>query len=436
MAPLTQNQADKASYGALLAEAATATATAHEASSRPFHDPQVAADVVIDYERFLAIGGRHLKLLLAPPDTRASGLRRAHRDFAHWLATLAMERRGDNPWAEAGDSLGLAHDVLATHVSTNGQLLSPDADSLTERGVQAAAFARVAGLLETSLSRAQELLTNARSVQPPREPALSRNRSARLRQHVTSAQLSLRSAPLLPVIDGGTLVALDELGPTISRIGHGDPSTSGLSALRALRQLSYSQGHGDESANTHTLTDLCKLAVLTCHAAQGHLPLAHTPLDRVHRANALDMLAVAESAWSDLGRRLFPHVQGLTKAPHLYREAIVAIAEDATAQPAVTTAVLAALPRLATDAGRTVSTLYSRGELVSCDHRPGQLGRRWQPVEAKHAQRLIDGFGRAANASRAANDAWHRSADLAPAPRRRSDMPVAPARRLSLGVTS
>ena len=433
MDPHTPRQADRTAYGVILAEAAVAAAHAHDVAAAPFEDAQLAADAVTDLERFLAIGGRHLMLLAAPAYHGRPGLRESHRDLAKRLGNLTMERRGGNAWAAAGDALGLANDVLSTHISPVGLLRSTEAETLLAPGVQAGAFARVLGIVSGPLTSANDMLIKARSVQPAGDAPLSRGQAAHLRQQTKAARNLLAAAPPIPLDPATTLDELDRLGPTVTKVGDG--GVAGLDALRALRQLSFRQSEGIERANAHTLADLCELGAAACRAARTRSALAHTPLERVQRANVLDRLNAAEATWATLRRQLVPRVQGLSKAPGLYRSAVMTARRESAQHPAVLDAVLATLPRLASDASRIVIDLHLCGDLVTAQRQLGRLSQTWRPVSQAHANALATGFLHAGHATRTAYDGWR---DVARGVATGSTAYVAPtaSRHLDLGATS
>ena len=134
--PPTQNQTDKphteATYGGLLTLAADDAARARCSAIGPFEDADLAAKTVGDFERFLAVVGHHLELLLAPAAV-AHPRPMAHQQLANALSALRSERHGDNAWTSAGDHLGITHDLLATHVGPTGEFRTSEAVLLATR---------------------------------------------------------------------------------------------------------------------------------------------------------------------------------------------------------------------------------------------------------------------------------------------------------------
>jgi hypothetical protein len=395
-------------YGALLRDATDLVAEARRLAIGPFDDAQRAADAVVDLERCLAIGGHHLRLLLAPAAATPSPLSGTHREFVRRLAELRMERRGGNAWASAGDGLGVAHDVLATHVGPRGELRTPEARTVVNPAVQVAATTRVIGLLAEPLAVTRDLLTAARQAQPRQAPPLTRSMSAHLRQAIAAIQRTLEKAPPLGLPPPGDLGELDGLTPALTKLAadsRPDQLSSRITALRVLRQVSYRQSQGLEPANAHTLQELCTLGAATCRAAEGLLPLASTPLGRVRRAAAADELRRAAALWGELGADLYPRIQELAKAPAIYRDAVRLVTQGAEGDHSSTLAVLAALPGLAAQAAATVRTLQDRRELVIRRQEAGQLSPRWHSLDAAASEDLARAFAAAGRATRLAVDA-------------------------------
>lgn len=425
------------SYGVLFHDTHAAVTVARHREIGPFDDPHRAVGVVVDYERYLAIAGRHLRLLSSTA-TRGSALKsRQHRELVDRLAALSMERHGGNAWTRAGDRLGLAHDVLATHVGARGELRTPEAGVLDRPEVQVAATMRTLALVREPLLLARDLLQAARTAQPRRDAPLTHALSAHLHQTTTVIARSLTRTSLHDIPVGDVLGPLDRLTPATTLVGAGsDPDVlfSRISALRTLRQLCYRQSLGAETANAHTLQELCRLAASTCRAAEALLPMASTPLGRVQRAATVDKLRHAAGLWTELDRGLVPRVMGLSRAPAIYRDAIRIATTDVDRAPAVAKATLAALPGLAAQAADIVDRLQERHELVIARPRaPGALGGRWEQLDPIGGRVLATGFITAGAATREAADAFvSASASARVAERTQADVP---ARRRERGVS-
>jgi len=393
-------------YGALFDDAVAALTHARAHAVGPFDTATSAADSVADYERFLAVTGRHLQLLLAPTPADSTRYGAVTRHLARNLAALRLDRRGGNGWARAGDALGLAHDLLATHVGPRGELRSPEAVVLTSPELQQAAADRVVRLVREPLNDARPLLRRARAAQPVTDAPLGPVDAKRVR---TAASRAVRvlARPASVMGDDGLLERLDRLPPVQTKL---DDDTSArvlqsISTLHLLRQLSLRQSQGEETANAHSLQELCRLAVATCRTAEGTLPYAATPLGRVERAATIDHLRRAGALWGELGGRLYPRIQGLSKAPGIYHVAVSMVAEEATTNGVATRAVLSSLPRLASQSATTVTYLHHRGELVSRSRALGELTPRWRTLTPAEACDLAQGFLAAGRATYRASDA-------------------------------
>ena len=93
-------------------------------------------------------------------------------------------------------------------------------------------------------------------------------------------------------------------------------------------------------------------------------------------------------------------IQGTTKAPQAYEEAVGRLLDEATSlSPAVHLAIAAALPRLGRDAGRTIRRLHAINALVSPQRDGCALRVHWRPITPAHAAELVDRFETAAAAT-------------------------------------
>ena len=123
---------------------------------------------------------------------------------------------------------------------------------------------------------------------------------------------------------------------------------------------------------------------------------------------AVDHLRRASSLWREIGGRLYPRVQGLTKAPRVYHDAVRAVVNETQDNRTTTRVVLACLPGLAAQAAATVATLRERNELVSCQQPYQPPAPRWLPLDQPAGQRLTDGLLAAGRATLTANTALRR----------------------------
>jgi hypothetical protein len=420
-----QSPAAGVTYGSLFQDAQAAVARAREHAVGPFQTAPAAADTVSDYERFLAVTGRHLLLLLAPTPTTSTRDGALPRRVAGDLSALRLDRRGSNAWARAGDTLGLAHDLLATHLGPRGEPRSPEAIILASAELQRAAVDRVLRLVRGPLADASPLIRRARAAQPVTNPALDPDDANRVRTAASKAVKLL--APLTAVVtDDRLLERLDRLPPVHSKLDDTTPPSvlQSISTLHLLRQLTLRQSEGEAVANAHSLQELCRLGVATCRAAESILPYAATPLARVDRAASIDHVRRAGALWQELGGRLCPRIQGLSRAPGIYHVAIATLTEEATTSAVTTRAVLACLPRLAAQSATTVTNLHRRSELVARHRAMGDLTPRWRPLTPGEAGDLAEGFTAAGRATHRASNAIRRTFE--PSPRRMTAPVVMP----------
>lgn len=415
--PVAQGPHTQPTYGGLLALATAAASTAQLTAVGAFDDAQDAAAAVGDYERYLAVAGHHLTALLSPKPTAQPRPAARPPHLAETLVALNSERHGGNAWTRAGDLLGVAHDLLATHVGLLGEFRTSEAVVLGDAEVQTAAVARASQLVVAPLTVGHDLVERARRIQPRTDPPLPHGTAVHVRHTVERLGRLVTATPATAVSDPSLLAELDDLVPIQSRVGVGTPrpdSDDALSALRTLRQLLYRQGNGLEPANAHSLQGLCGLAVTTCTAAATTLPYVATPLGRVNRAAAVDHLRAAAVRWGELGSHFYPHIQGLTKAPAIYRDVVLRLSGQARYGGEVNQAILSSLPRLATPAADTVRTLGDRGELVTPTRAPAQITVGWRPLTPKRSHELFQAFLDAGSATRNAHDACRRTSGHRP----------------------
>jgi hypothetical protein len=175
--------------------------------------------------------------------------------------------------------------------------------------------------------------------------------------------------------------------------------------------LSHRQSTGDVHTNAHSLHDLCHLAVATLTTAERLIPPAATPLRRVDRAATLDHLRSAAIQWQQIDQQLHPRVQAVVRAPRVYLDAIAVLTGDCPTSPILTRTVLATLPRLAIDAATTLRGHARTNGLVVARRDPGQLVRRWRPIEPSHADSIASALESAGRASRTASTSLTRHLD-------------------------
>jgi hypothetical protein len=383
--------------------------------SGPFTTAGQALSAAVNYERFLAVAGNHLRLLVTPGYTDIAGQRNAPsplHELVHRLTSLDLARGEDDVWARAATRLAAAHDLLSTHVGPVGELRTPEVKILEHHTVRHAAAGRILDLISGPVERSSSLLSHAYDAnrREPDATGVTRARAAHLRQAVnavhhlvTDLRSELTDSPNIQALD-----ELDTLRPALSRIAE-RPATrfdTSLDALRTLRLLSYRQLFGEESASPGCLHDLARLAQVTSRTAKGWLPEPTTPLARVQHAVAHDELDDARTAWGSAAAALGQHVRGLSKAPRVYADAVRTTIAAVPHTPSLGHAVMAALPRLGQDAGVTVMRLAETGGLVVATKEPGRFQASWRLLEPRAARDIADLFASAGEASHRAHTTY------------------------------
>lgn len=413
--PSPLGTSDAPTYGGLIGSTAAMVDEACVHGSGPFPDARHATSAAINYERFLAVAGRHLRLLATPGQAQLDGhldaLPPLHQ-LVQRMARLDLDRADDDAWSRAASSLAAAHDLLSTHVGPAGERHTADANILDDRQVRDAAAGRLLELITTPIERCATLLSHAYDVkhQTP-GPAVTRARSAHLRQTVDAAQrLTTRAkAGLQRPMDDDRLTSLDELTPALTRTTDRPPEASfdtARGALRVLRMLSHRQSLGEENASPACLHDLARLAITTSRAAEGWMPEPTTPLARVRNAVALDELHDAGRAWQGAADALGQHVRGLTKAPRLYADAVGTAIDQAPHSTSLGLAVLSALPRLGSDASSTITHLAESNSLAVATKEVGRFQANWRMLTPTDAETLAQRFEAAGRASQRAHTTY------------------------------
>jgi hypothetical protein len=399
----------QATYGSLLTAATENAALASTADSGPFLTPEQALDTMADYERFLSSAGRHLILLLdcrsGPHDPSQAMIRQIATD----LAGLRDSRRGTSAWANAADQLRCAHDLLAGHVGSRGESRSPDAHLLAKPRAMEAAVVRILDLSATPIDCFEKLRTESRIVQVSTDPPPNAGAMEPLGQVVGRVRHLMAGVPR--PTETAPLRAIDALTPARTQFGaESEPADlgTGLQAFQLLRQLAFGQANGRVPANAHTVQELCALGAVTCRAAEDLLPEPSTDLRRLDHAMAIDHLRRASTLWRAAGGRLYPRVQGLTRAPHVYHDAVHAVLDETQENRTATRTVLACLPGLAAQAATTINTLRARNELVTCQQPARSSSPSWLPIDPATGQRLTDSLIAAGRATLTANTALRR----------------------------
>jgi hypothetical protein len=399
-------------YGELIAGARALAEHACSDGCGPFLSASHGLSAAINYERFLAVAGRHLRLLTTPAHPDFGGQQSAVSDLhelVRRMATLELAHGDDDVWGRAATQLAAAHDLLSTHVGPVGELRTPEAVVLDDPVVRGVAAHRLLDLVASPLERCGSLLSHAYGARRGGSGGgVSRSRSTHLRQSVDAVRslvVTLNTGRSQPT-DRHLLAEVDALAPALPRIAERPTSTrfeTSLDVLRVLRLLSYRQSLGHEQSSPGCLHDLTRLAVVTSRAAEAWLPAPATPLARVQHAVACDELHAASAAWEAAATALGQHIRGLTKAPRLYSDAVRTTTSQVPHNPTLGAAVLAALPRLGEDAGGTFRRLAETGSLVLATKEVGRFQASWRmlaPDEARHIAGLLGSAGQSSNRAR------------------------------------
>jgi len=429
-------------YGQLLATTRQDLARAAAASRDGFPDLVTAALELAGYEQFLRVTGQHLQLLggLTPPSTHL-------RELAKRLAGLTdVPAPATGAWRDVAASLAVAHDLVATHLSPDGRALTPQAADLTARRADATGVTDVLALLFDAITSGDQLLRRVADsqrddVDAELVPSAQLNRLRHLRDAVDlygkAALWDITSQAGPPNSD---LATLEAAAPRLTAATRSRNFESTLAALAALRQISFHQGTGRASASVPSLADLCRLGTTLTHNTTSLLPEPQTPLEKLQHAHARDKLTTAHEAWRVAGSGLTTSIRGLTRAPAAYGRAITRLLADLdksdTAQPdpPARTAILAALPRMASEASTAIAALTAGGALVTAERPAAALKVSWRHLTPDEGQALADRFLDAATATADADVVVHQLVSSRRPDARRPDAPL-PAQRRDLRQT-
>jgi hypothetical protein len=246
-------------YGATIEAAVEAAARGSVIADSGFRDDQDAVGAAVAFERLRRVVARHVRLLVGPGWASERGGRDwAAQAFAGALESAASPvgsgsaRRpvgshlAEQAWREAADALGLAHDMLASHLDPDQAPITPDGELMLQPDPAWQAVARLADLALT-LDRQGD--------------CLARRLAGGVRSHALSAQAALHLTRLgaSHVRDAAGKVvdlartqrgwpALDEVGlaPIQSSAAlPDDPFGQAVALVDALRRFAYDRArHG------------------------------------------------------------------------------------------------------------------------------------------------------------------------------------------------
>jgi hypothetical protein len=403
-APLSHNLGNVGPprYGELMDRATVAVEHAMSLGDLDFPDVHTAHHEVLGYQHFLRVSGRHLALLagFATPSKHL-------RELSARLAALPAERPAEQPdlgrWNKAAVAVGIAHDLLASHVAPRNVGLTPDATDLLAHQTAGAGVSAMLTLLLEGGSRSWDLFHRAVHAQAQERDTelISRSQLVRLRHANRAIELfgkatlwDLGSSPR----GADALANLDHLEPATPRVSAATRShqfETSLAALQALRQISFRQGRGEDHTSATSLNDLARLAAQVTDPAASWLPEPTTALQRVQHAASRDHLAHAHTTWTQAATGLTTTIRGLARAPSPYGRAISRLLADTDTEahdPSLNSATLSALPRMASEASAAIIRLTATGGLVTAERGPAALKVSWRPLTAAEGDDLAHRF--------------------------------------------
>lgn len=366
--------------------------------------PDSAHAELLGHQRFLRVCGIHLGLLAQfhPAPTPAL------RQLAEELTAGAPPEARFGGWLTAAQSLGAAHDLLATHLDRAGLPCTVEAEETVTPVAVLAATHSITGLILDALPAGPDLAraaanthgSNRSDLAPVAELPRLRSRTVSLRTLAEAVQTD--AGRPMPDNSAGPLSAL-EPAPLLSTSQPSPRSIpSELGALRTLRQLTFTQGQGHVAASPTSLRDLALMGSTFTQPELSWLPSPSTALQRLARAHARDNLETAHAAWSRAAGDLTETILGITRAPRLYGDAIDLVRTSDQLSPGVRLAFLSALPRLGVDAAHAVDRLHAQNALVAKKREGTHLQMTWRPISAAEARDLADRFRNAATSSEVA----------------------------------
>lgn len=211
-------------YGATLEAAIEAAARGGVLGQVGFDRNEDAVGAVVAFERLRRVLARHVRLLVGPawpnqPGRRdlvaeelASALEAAVRPVVSGLAqAFAGRHPAEQVWRTSADALGLAHDILASHLDPDRAALTPDGELALRPEAAWPAVVRLADLALT-LDRQRDCLVR-RLADAGRTRTLSGLPSVHMAR-LGTARVQRTAAKVIETASGrpGSL-ALDEIAP-------------------------------------------------------------------------------------------------------------------------------------------------------------------------------------------------------------------------------
>lgn len=366
-----------ATYGELMSRAIDAASTAIAVASTD--DRPVLAGELSDYEHFLHLTGVHARLLGVLTRPHSQALRALVQRLKGSPARAFDHADHRGPWVEAAFELGIAHDVLATHVGPDRDLRTPEIAEIIGSGQGEMAATRLATLTLDTVAVGRHLIARSRTARAE-DPSWNDRRLAQLTSRLTWISICAKGALWDLALAATEPADIDALtpAPCVHRVNA--PIRSNLEALRILRQVSHSQARGFARGSAASIRDLTLLGARVTDP-DAAWPAKHSSgLDRLKLAHLQDALEAAHEAWRDAGQGLTTHIRGVTAAPAAYRDAVTYLLRAEPLSQPVRNAVTSAMPSLARNAVLTVEELYATNGLARGRREPGKCQIRWTPL--------------------------------------------------------
>jgi hypothetical protein len=289
-------------YGELLDDAARALTGLHTLASVAFRDPADALDTASAWRRLVHAGVRHAALL-APNDPLIAAMPRLRP------ARRPARPRGDGPLHPAGqalvrsgESLALAHDVLASHLGPERQQRTSDAALIESAGPRSAAVRDLSSMLlttavahQTLARRSLELYSDPTRVPPPVARILDEGvallgPAARLYDQARAVREPGPDA----------LGALTSATPLTAADPAVDPAAQAAGALLRLRVAAHRQAVGDLGAGAATMRAFAAVAITMIRCDLETTPLSRTRGPRPALMSAGRSWARLHAAWGEV----------------------------------------------------------------------------------------------------------------------------------------
>ena len=238
-------------YGDWLEAATASAARAASISSVPFGSGEAACAAVTAFERLHHVLARHLRFVAGPRTGRLHTLAdRATEEFATAVEAAAARyvkvravttHPAGKAWDASADALGMAHDILATHLGPDRRPLTWEGELVLNTKTRWHLVVRLAELAQVlDQQRAPLLCQLAASAELARSPVLELHRIRLQHPGIELAAAAVLDTahdhsgrPGLERVDPAPLTSLRDLP--------GDPLERALALTDSLRRFAYEQ---------------------------------------------------------------------------------------------------------------------------------------------------------------------------------------------------